>query len=77
VDTLPPGCSSTLTFFISYAWSMPFTTLVALLEHQLHAADPDQAGSGRWALGGGHWAVGCSIKLATHGTSRCKRGVTG
>ncbi|GLC44249.1 WD repeat-containing protein 49 [Pleodorina starrii] len=42
VDTLPPHCSSTLTFFVSYTWSKPFADVVALLEHHLHAADPNQ-----------------------------------
>ncbi|KAG2440165.1 hypothetical protein HXX76_004278 [Chlamydomonas incerta] len=42
VDMLPPADSSTLTYFVSYAWSMPFTLLVDLLSHHLHSADPKQ-----------------------------------
>lgn len=44
MDVLPSCCSSTLTYFVSYAWSMPFALLVALLEHHLAAADPEQVG---------------------------------
>ncbi|KAG2498324.1 hypothetical protein HYH03_003584 [Edaphochlamys debaryana] len=42
VDTLPPGSSGTLTYFVSYAWSMPFHLLVELLSHHLASADAER-----------------------------------
>ena len=43
MDTLSPRHVSTLTYFVSYAWSMPFRMLVELLQHHLASADPEQA----------------------------------
>ena len=65
MDTLPAADSSTLTYFVSYAWSMPFTLLVELLSHHLHAADPKQVREEARAGPQGHSRTGL-INARTH-----------